>query len=95
MVGGAPSSTSDDCHTLNKGDAGQSLTFKAAVSYFDIVPRRRPTLIQALYVALERIQEREQLTPEDPALIRLRQSILSSIAELETESAAPPKDPAA
>ena len=55
------------------------------MSYFDIVPRRRPTLIQALYLALERIQEREQLDPDDPVLLRIKQSIVSSISELELD----------
>jgi hypothetical protein len=65
------------------------------VSYFDIVSRSRPTLVQALRTALERIQEREQLTPDDPALLRLKQSILSSLAEMDIEPHREPKAPAA
>ena len=57
--------------------------------------RRRPTLIQTLRQTLERIQERERLTPDDPALIRLKHSILSSIAELEMQERPERKTPAA
>lgn len=68
------------------------------MSYFDIVRRRPTTLIRALRVALERIQERERLTPDDPALIRLKQSILASITELDdrqnaSDREAPPESP--
>lgn len=49
------------------------------------MPRRRSTLIQALRLFLERIQEREHLKPDDPSLLQLKQSILTSIAELELE----------
>lgn len=59
------------------------------MSYFDIVPRRRPTLIQTLRVALERIQEREELQADDPTLLRLKQSLLSTLAELEAEPELP------
>lgn len=55
------------------------------MSYFGIVPRHRPTLIQALRLSLERIEEREQLKPDDPVLLQLKQSILTSITELEME----------
>jgi hypothetical protein len=65
------------------------------VSNLNIVSRRRPTLIQALRQTLARIQEREKLTPDDPALIRLRQSILSSMTELDAEERADSKVPAA
>jgi hypothetical protein len=36
-----------------------------------------------LRVAIERIQDREQLHPNDPALLRLKGSVVSNIAELE------------
>lgn len=55
------------------------------MSYFGVVRRRRPTLIQALRLSLERIQEREHLKPDDPVLLQLKHSILTSITELEME----------
>lgn len=59
------------------------------MSYLDLVPRRRPTLIQALRLSLEKLQERERLKPEDPGLLRLKQSILATITELEMEESQP------
>lgn len=77
------------------GNRAATPAFSFTVSSLNIVARRRPTLIQALRQTLERIQEREQLTPDDPALLRLKQSIISSITELEMEKPSDPKAPAA
>jgi len=71
------------------------LTVSVVESYCEIVTPRRPTLVQVLHLALERIQEREQLTPDDPALLQLKPSILTSIAELEIEKDEHLQDPAA
>jgi hypothetical protein len=78
-----------------RGNRPAAVAFSITVSNLNIVSRRRPTLIQALRQTLERIQEREQLTPDDPALLRLKQSILSSITELEMGKRSDPKAPAA
>ena len=59
------------------------------MSVFDIVPRHRLTLIQTLQLALEGIQEREQLTPDDPILLELKKSIIRTITELDIQQ---PKD---
>lgn len=53
------------------------------MSTFDIAQRRRRALIQSLRLALQRVEEREQLTPDDPALLRLKQSLIRRLAELE------------
>ncbi len=44
--------------------------------------RHTPDLIHLLRQTLERLQETQDLLPNDPALLELKRSIVSAIAEL-------------
>lgn len=45
-----------------------------------------PVLVGALQSAIERLQEQEELAPNDPVLLEIKSSILLTIARRETES---------
>jgi hypothetical protein len=48
-----------------------------------IRPRSTPDLVQLLKETLKRLEQTEELQPNDPALVELKQSIVRTIAELE------------
>jgi hypothetical protein len=45
-----------------------------------------PILLGALRSTLKKLEEREALSPDDPALIEIKSSILRAIAKRETDS---------
>ena len=47
--------------------------------------RRRPTLIQACSLALQRIEEQDEVQCDNPILLELKKSILRAITELDLE----------
>jgi hypothetical protein len=57
------------------------------MSYFDIARPRR-AFVQSLQNALERLEEREKLTPGDPSLIELKRLLLKVITESDKQRAA-------
>lgn len=53
-----------------------------------------PILVGALRSALKRLEEQEELAPDDPALLEIKRSILRTIARRNQEDETPP-DPGA
>lgn len=53
-----------------------------------------PILVGALRSALKRLEEQEELPPDDPALLEIKRSILRRIARRNQEDQTPP-DPGA
>ena len=46
--------------------------------------RRNPDLMDALKLTLRQLEQSEQFSPSDPTLLRLKRSILLTIAKLES-----------